>query len=659
MAVFGRLDVLYPDGQRESHRLAGDVVTVGSAPDNTIRLDDETVAPRHLQIDALADGASITDLGSAAGTIIAGQRLDAHSPRPLRAVEEIRAGALRLRYFQRSDNPTVAMPALDEQTQQTGIDFRASLERSEYAVFPASSAAVMLEVTNLGRAEAAFRVETSGLPEGWVQPARFPFQLPAHETIQLQFQIKPALRSDMPPGEYPLTIAITGLGDAAQVLRLAAIIRLGGYSGLSLALAPAICQEDEPFRLFLLNPGNQSLELALSIRDPQGRLAADLTQERVELPPGGRRRISGKLRPRRRPLIGKAVEIPYALVASARNASAFTVAAPARLRVQPRWRYRHAALFALFLIAILLGASAVLIRPRKPEIVSFELSHSLVARGTPVQLNWMAANAERYVFEVNRARLAELLGDRRSYTLSTEDFAGPIDIALIALQGDATDISTLRLDIYEPVVIADFAANKTVMLRRVTDTLIVRWDVSGAVALELTRPLEFETIRKSAATAGRGEIELRGAPEADFEIRLAAEDEIGAIVESSIKIAVKAPECLPLQDALLYAGPDAGFQQIRLAVENVPVLARGAGEDGSWLLVELASGRTGWGVRSQFECRGFDIGALAVITDPSLLPTASAPPTPSAVPATTATAKVSAEESAPTGANQARPVTSG
>ena len=659
MAVFGRLDVLYPDGQRESHRLAGDAVTIGRALETTIRLDYETVAARHFQIEARADGASITDLGSAAGTFMSGQRLDAHSPRPLRAVEEIRIGALRLTYYQRSDSPTVAMPALGEQTQPAGIDFRARLERGEYTVFPASSVSVSLEVTNRGQAEASFRVETSGLPEGWVQPASFPFQLPAHESTQLQFQIKPALRSDMPPGEYPLSIAITRLGGAGQVLRLVAIIRLGGYSGLSLALAPAICQEDEPFRLFLLNPGNVPLDLSLSIRDPQGSLAVELAQDQVELPPGGRRRISGKVRARRRPLVGKPVEIPLALITRARDASAFTVAAPVSLRVQPRWRYRHAALFALALIALLLGAAAVLIQPPQPEIASFELSHSQVARGTPVQLNWTAANAERFVVEVNRARVVDLPGDRRGFTLSTEAFADPIDIALIALRGDATDISTQKLDIYEPAIINDFAASKTVMLRRVTDSLIVRWDVSGAVALEVTRPLDFETVRESAATAGRGEIELRGAPDADFEIRLAAEDEIGTIVESSIKIAVKAPECLPLQDVLLYAGPDVGFQQIRLAVENVPVLARGAVDDGSWLLVEFASGRTGWGVRAQFECRGFDIGALAVITDPPQLPTATAPPTATAAPAATLTPTASATESQPAAATETQPLTSG
>ena len=647
MAVFGRLDVLYPDGQRQSHQLDGDLLTVGSASANYIRLADEAVAASHFRINVNADVVSITDLGSDTGTFVSGQRLQADVPRTLRNVEEIRVGALRLTYYQRSDSPTLVMPAFGEQTQPAGLDFRASLKSGEYSVFPASSATIALEVSNLSRAEAGFRVETSGLPEDWIKPERVVFPLPANETTQIQFQIKPARRSDMAPGDYPLTISVRRQGDLDQVLPLVAIIQLGGYSGLSLALAPALCRDGETFRLFLLNQGNIPLRLALAVRHPQAGLRVTLNQELVELPPGGRRRISGEVWARRRALIGKPVEIPFALIARSMDPGAYTVAMPARARVQPRLSYRAAAALALAVIAMLLGAAAIFVQTPEPEIINFELSHAQVARGTPVQLEWAAANAQRYVIEVDRARLADLPGDAEAFTLDTTDYVNPVDIALIALRGDARVISTRGLDVYEPLVITRFEANKTAMLRRVTELIIVRWEVTGAVSLELTRPLEFETMRESASTAVYGEVELRGAPVDDFEIKLFAVDELGAFVERSITITVKEPECLPLQDALLYAGPDRGFQQVRLAVENVPVLARGTVEDRDWLQVELASGRTGWGIRSDFECRGFDIGALAVISDVPQLPTASASTSPTASPTAAAARAASPTGTAP------------
>ena len=637
MAVFGRLDVLYPDGNIISHQLAGDYLTVGRAAMNSIQLEGEAVAAVHFRIDVSSDAASITDLGSASGTFVSGRRLQADRPRRLRAVEDIRAGALRLRYYQRSDSPTVAMPALGEQTQPSGVDFRASLERGDYSVFPASSVTVSMEVTNRSRGEAEFRVETSGLPDDWVKPASLAFRLPANEATQLQFQIKPARRSDMAPGDYPLLVTVTRQGDVGQVLQLVATIKLGGYGGLSLDLVPGLCEDGQPFRLFMLNQGNIPLQLALAIRDPQARLAAELAQDQVELPAGGRRRVSAVVRARRRALIGKPVEIPFALVARSQDPSAFTVAAPARLRILPLWSYRSAAMFTVAVIAMLLAAAAVFIQAPEPEIMSFELSQAQVAQGTPVQLEWDAAHAQRFVIEVDRAQVAALPGDSASFRLSTADFVDPIDIALIALRDETKVIATRQLDIYEPVIVSSFEASKTAMLRRVTESLILRWEVTGAVALDITRPLGFETIRESTASTARGEIELRGAPDEDLVIKLAAEDEIGTVVERSVMIAVKEPECVPLHDTLLYAGPDKGFRQVRLAVENVPVLARGTVDDRSWLQVELASGRAGWGIRSSFECRGFDVKALAVVEDLPQLPTATDSPTPTASPTATVT----------------------
>ena len=642
MAVFGRLDVRFPDGHTDSHQLEGERVTVGSAAINSIQLDDSAIAAAHFQIDFNHNSVSLTDLGSDAGTFIAGERLIAHTPRILRAVEQIHLGGLLLTFYQRSDSPTVAMPAYGEQTQPSAIDFRASLERGEYTVFPASSVTVAMAVSNLGQVEALFRVETSGLPEDWVKPESLVFPLPAGESTQLQFHIKPARRSDKAPGDYPLVITITRLGDQEQALQLVAVIKLGGYAGLSLALVPALCREGESFSLYLLNQGNRPLELALAVDDTQAQLFTDLAQDQVELPAGERRRISGGVRARRRALIGKPVETPFAIIAQSRDPSAFTAAAPGRAIVSARWSYRTAMLAAAVAIALLLGAAAVLIQPPEPEISSFGLSHAQVARGTPVGLEWTAANAQAYVIEVDRARVAELPNDAETFTLDTGEYTDPVDIALIARQDGITVIETRRLDVYEPVVVAGFEANKTVMPRRVNGTLVVRWEVAGAVSLNITSPLAFETVRESPAAAAKGELELRGAPDADFAIKLTAEDEIGTIVERSITIAVKEPECLPLYDTILYAGPDKRFPQSGLAVANVPVLVRGRVADGTWLHVELASGRAVWGIGSSFECSAFDVDALTVIEDAPQLPTATASPTPTATatqpPAPTATA---------------------
>ena len=637
MTVFGRLDILYPDGRTESHPLEGDLVTVGSAERNSILLADMAVSADHFRLDISGGGISITDLDSENGTFVAGSRLQAEVPQRLQMVEQIQIGSLKLTYYQSSDSPTVAMPALDDQTQPSASGIRASLDKGEYALFPASSTTIPITVTNLSGEDAEVRVETSGLPDDWVKPARLVFPLPADETTQIQFLVKPARRADMSPGDYPLTIVITRIGIPEQLVHLVAIIKLGGFGGLSLALDPTLCPDRESFSLYLLNQGNEPLGLSLRSVDPGALLELELAQGTVEIPPGGRTQVNGHVRARRRPLVGKALEIPFALIAQAEQPNSYSVALPARVMVTPYLSTRAAFMLVAMIAAIALLFAVVIIQPSEPTISSFNLSESRVAQGTPVQLSWSATDAKRYVIEVDRAPIAELAGDSSTFTLDTQDYSDPVDIALIALSGNLSGIERRQLEIYEPVTINRFESDKTSMLRKVTGALTVRWDVDGAVTLEFTRPLGFETVSESRNSNSQGEFVLRGAPSTEFEIKLTAEDETGKTYQASIQLAIREPECTPIHDAPLYAGPDKRFPQITLAVENVPVLVRGTVESGEWLQVERASGQNGWGFHSSFFCQGFDMAALDVLTDLPQLPTATATPPPSATPTLTAT----------------------
>ncbi len=650
MTVFGRLDILYPDGHTESQPLEGDLVTVGSAERNSIPLADMAVSADHFRLDVRDDAVSITDLDSENGTFVAGSRLQAEVPQRLQIVEQIQIGSLKLTYYQSSDSPTVEMPALGDQTQPSALGFRASLDNAEFAVFPASSSTITLTVTNLSGEDAEFRVETSGLPNDWVKPASLFFPLPAEETTQIQFLIKPARSADMSPGDFPLTIAITRLGTPEQLVHLVAIVKLGGFGGLSLAIDPTLCPDRESFSLYLLNQGNEPLGLALRVHDPESLLELELAQGSVQLPQGGRAQVSGHVRARRRPLVGKAQEIPFELIAQAEHPNSYSVALPARVNVAPYLSTLAASVFLAMIAAIALLFAAVIVQPAEPTILSFNLSESQVAQGTPVQLSWSATDAGRYVIEVDRAPIAELAGDSSTFTLDTHDYSDPVDIALIALRGNLTGIEKRRLEIYQPVTINRFEADRTVMLRKVTGTLIIRWDVAGAVDLEFTRPLGFETVSESRNSNSQGEFALRGAPAAEFEIKLSAEDEKGTTYQRAIEIAIKEPECTPIHDALLYAGPDERFTQVNLAVESVPVLVRGTITSQDWLQVELASGQTGWGIHSSFLCQGFDLSALEVITALPELPTATATPPPTETPTQTATPTYAATtEPTPTG----------
>ena len=378
MTLFGRLDIQYPDGRLESLQLRGDKITVGSAKTNSIRIADVSVSDRHFRLNPGTDGVFITDLNSILGTTVNGRRIPADTPLLLRETEVIAVGPLKLTFYHYSDSPTVSMPALSDQTQPALTGFRASLDHAQFKVFPASSATLSLSIANTSAADAKFRVETSGLPDDWVKPDRLVFPLPAYEDTQLQFLIKPARRPEFTPRHFQLNINITRLEEPQQTLRLIAIVELGGFGGLSLALDPPVCNDGDSFSLYLLNQGNEPLSLLLESYDLESSLDLRLAQSAIRLHPGSRAQVDGEVHSQRRPLVGKTREIPFALLAKADNPTGYRVALPARVSIKPYLSNRAATqLIALFGIVAVIAANRAIPTPGARDI-----QHRIVRRSS-------------------------------------------------------------------------------------------------------------------------------------------------------------------------------------------------------------------------------------------------------------------------------------
>ncbi len=646
MTVQSRLDILYPNGRSESYRLDPDEINIGSAAGNSIQVSDASLAARHIRFSRRDGSVYLTSLDALHLTTLDGQPVPVNHPQQLGDVCQIRAGELRIVFNQSSEEPTVAMAAISEATQPTAVHFRAELETAKVKVWPFSSASMGLSVTNLSDSDGLFRLDTSGLPSEWTSPSGLTFSVAGNDAVDLLLQVKPSRRHDRGPGEYPLVITIRQLDGGGESVELVLLVALGGVGGMSAAVDPNRLRAREPFNVVLLNLGNEDLTLRFGFHDPQQQLRVNLAQNAARLKAGERAILGGSAEPRRRPLLGKAQDCSFALLAEARAPRDYTVALPVTVIVKPFLDYRALIAATLAIAIVVLALASLLYQPPQPTIASFTISEETVAQGNEVELSWSAAKALSFVIEVNRAPIAELPGDASSYTLSTQGYLDPIDIALVALNGDANDKSSLRLNVYQPVIVQRFEAAKSSLLRGIRSDLTISWNIEGAVALDIALPSGFETVHRQVS-GDEGEIIITGAPADDFEITLTAEDEIGGKSTRALFITVLDPECTPIRDTLLFTGPDSRFERANYAVQNVPVLARGVTAAADWLHVELANGELGWGFHTNFRCHGFDAAKLKVVSDFPQLPTAppaSSPSLTSTAAALTPTPALTADE---------------
>lgn len=102
--------------------LSTSLVKIGSSPENQLVLQDPKASPLHAGIRPQELGYSITDLGSASGTFVNGQRLEYNSPRLLYSGDIIRIGDTVFTY-ELSDTSLAGavMPGNTDQESSAGV----------------------------------------------------------------------------------------------------------------------------------------------------------------------------------------------------------------------------------------------------------------------------------------------------------------------------------------------------------------------------------------------------------------------------------------------------------------------------------------------------------------------------------------------------------
>jgi len=614
MTTYGRLDIYWPDGRFESHMLNDPSVSIGRSTGSTIVLDTDTISRYHVSITNDGEQVKISDMDSVNGTYIDGVRLPENSSQVLHGGEELQIGHLRMIYHVATDQPTMPISDISDDTQQRieskSLGFYIEVYGPEIAVPPGSHTSIELTVTNNTEQPKRYTVKITGIPDGWARINRPELVVDAEENSPVLINLKPHRRSDSKPGEYPAVITVALKDDPEKKIEANVIFRVLPYTGFGMALATKHITSYESFKLHVHNQGSIDLPIVVMGRSADDELGFAIRNPQVMLGPGERQVIQGDVRAAKRRFFGKEQELPFDLLVRSRDEAAFLAAIRGYListPVFPRWAAGAMAFAGLALIGLLAFALLLILSasPAEPQILSFQASAGIITQGDSLTVSWTAQDHESANIYVNDTLLIEdISAEATSTTLITDSYIGETTIQLQVVNGDEADTQTIVVNVLQRLSIEVFEIEPPTLVRNVVQDVTVRWQVDGAT---LTQVDGLQSLlgagEITTGSQAQGSIDVSGVPTENFSITLLAQDDDGNAIQETLNIDLINPECTVIEEALpLYDAPAIDANELSVAGRDQVLVVDRRDESGAWLRTQLPGGISGWAARTGLAC---------------------------------------------------------
>ena len=277
-------------------------------------------------------------------------------------------------------------------------------------------------------------------------------------------------------------------------------------------------------------------------------------------------------------------------------------------------------------------ALVLLLRPNpQPRIASFSVDSTQIAQGTPLALSWSVTDVAQLNVSVNGTLELLQVDPRTSGTeLDTSDLHGQVVVSILGVNGERQDSASQTVQVYRPMALDSFAVEPSRMVRYVVQPVTIRWNVPGAVSVQITGLESFSVAPLEPTYEAEGEITVVGIPLDAVSITLLAQDEAGNTLETTIPMEMVTPECAPAGESVtLFVGPDIRQQVVGTVRAGTNVVVDAQDESGQWLRAQLPGGISGWGARSAFACAAtFNVGDLRKEVNVPMLPTLTPTPVP-------------------------------
>lgn len=662
--AYGRLDVFYPSGDFATYLLDGSSVSVGRSAGCTIVLDTDTISRYHFSITYDGKDVKISDMDSANGTFVDGVQLGADESRLLLGGEELQIGHLRMIYHALNEDPTTFVDSVPEETQRydrPDVGFSMEVYGSEIAVPPGSYTTIEINLTNMSKEAHNYTVEATGLPEGWGKLNRPSLTLDPDETAQIVYNVKPLRQSTSAPGDYPINFIITQQDDPEKKLEGGVSVRVLPYGGFGVALANPNLQDDESFRLFLLNQGSISLPLTVSGYSRDDALQFNIQQTQVSLAPGQRLEVRGTIKPKQRRLFGQERQHDFDLRVKSRDVAAFLTAVPAHYTEKamlPTWvAYAVASVGGIFTL-LLIGLLIILAQPPAPEpqILRLNLEKSQAIVGDVVLVNWQGRDVTTYQMRVNNVAVqSDIPAQTTQWEFDTVGYEGIVRLELVAYNGEKLVSQAQEITVYPALAVTHYTITPNMLIRNVIQTVTLQWDVAGTDSVTISNipTIPQQAPVPSAGLASIGELVASILPDApsDTLFLLSVQDALGNSYSERPDYQIVDAECFTLAENIqTYAFPNETAQVIQTYdVVNSRVVVDGRDSTTAWLRAPIAGGASAWVNRAQVRCDAFNPEDLRLVSLPVTTPVPTVPTTePTLTPITPTIAPTKTPPPAPT-----------
>src|SRR5271157_434643 len=603
---YGSLNIRFPDGRTSDFSIDQPSLLVGRAQGNELILDHSSVSRRHARFTIESGQLFVEDLGSANGTFIYDQKLEANSPTRVIEKQVIRMGDIKLVFnapppLETSETVRpMASSAIGPQKESvipspkpisTPPDRPVSLSLigPTDPVIPGNVASASVTILNRGTVVDELTLKITGVPLEWIKFSKDRVALLPNAKDQVTILFAPPRRADALAGNYRFTLTViskeyrTG-ENALGILQVLSFVDSG------MELSPVRSQKD--FQLILHNRGNTPASFRLQGLDEEASLLYQFSQPFVTLTAGQTGNIPLKIRPK----VGKKIgsrETRMFTIAATPILGGSDVKATGQLIYRPPIPIWIIPLVLLLLLCVIFGGSAAYAtlcptyspnlpfcpKTARPEIQAFVAQPSEVQPGGTVTIGWNVKNADQVQLTSpvqstlkNTDTMTYTVNQTTTFTIQASNFAGSVEKSIV-----------IAVKNPNPVIQTFDASPKAIVMGQ-TKQVVLNWVVNGASSVSIVGVPQQNL-------PPTGSITIQ-APTDPTTYTLVVNDSNGTISQA-LSLSVVSAGCVVNSSVKMLAGPDPSQPVLVKLANGTTVVPTGRNQTATWLRVQ-AENKEGW-----------------------------------------------------------------